>query len=397
MKIVYFILSYIIVCLSANAQHIERSCGTTYIPDNAQPIPETFSTYNRENIEIPVVFHLLYSSEEENLSDKLILSQLEVINRDYNQIDPLTKGLPKKFNNKVASPGISFCLATVDPFGNSTDGIIRVSTSVENVANADLLFNGERVIKSSELGGSSAWDHELYLNIWIGARDDGITGDSTFPDDPDETETDGVVLAYDVVGFRPELEGRFNLGRTLTHEIGHYLNVFHPHGSETGCFSDDDLIADTPKQYGPYFGKCDEDVSSCGSQDMDTNFMNFRDDECLFYFTQGQVDRMMQTLFSSRYKLISSQTCSDVRPAPSNPLKVAPILTLSQGIEIPLFALSNQEYKLFLYDTSGRRIWQTSSNPEHRYSTASLSLGANIYILILELDGEIFSRKVFIN
>ena len=115
---------------------------------------------------------------------------------------------------------------------------------------------------------------------------------------------------------------------------------------------------------------------------MDTNFMNFRDDECLFYFTQGQVDRMMQTLFSSRYKLISSQTCSDVRPAPSNPLKVAPILTLSQGIEIPLFALSNQEYKLFLYDTSGRRIWQTSSNPEHRYSTASLSLGANILSLI---------------
>lgn len=396
MKIVIVLLSCI-VCLSVQAQQAERSCGTTHIPDNAQPIHETFTSSIRDNIEIPVVFHLLYRSEEENLSEELILSQLDVINRDYNQIDPLTKGLPKKFDKKVASPGISFCLASVDPFGNSTDGIIRVNTSVKNVANSDLLFNGERVIKSSELGGSSAWDQELYLNIWIGARDDGITGDATFPDDPEETETDGIVLAYDVVGFRPGREGRFNLGRTLTHEIGHYLNVFHPHGSETGCFSDDDLIEDTPKQSGPYFGKCDEEVSSCGSQDMDTNFMNFRDDECLFFFTQGQVDRMMQTLFSSRYKLINSQTCSNVSPTPPNPLKVAPILNLSEGIEIPLFAISNQQYKLFLYDTSGRRVWQTNSNQEHLYSTANLGLSSNIYILILELEGAVFSRKVFIN
>lgn len=396
MKIVNVILSCI-VCLSLKAQEAERRCGTNHIPINAQSVHETFSSSIRENIEIPVVFHILYNDDEENLSDEVILSQLEVINRDYNKKDPLTKGLPKKFDKKVATPGITFCLATVDPFGNSTDGIIRVNTSAENIANSDLLFNGERVIKSAELGGSTAWDKELYLNIWIGARDDGITGDSTFPDDPEETETDGIVLDYQVVGFKPEEEGRFNLGRTLTHEIGHYLNVFHPHGSETGCFSDDDLIADTPDQFGPYFGKCNEEVSSCGSQDMDTNFMNFRDDECLFYFTQGQVDRMMQTLFSTRYKLISSQTCSDVRPSPSNPLKVAPILTLSQGIEIPLFAISNQQYKLSLYDTAGRKIWQTNSNQEHRYSTASLGLGSNIYILILELEGKVFSRKVFIN
>ncbi len=396
MKIVYIVLSCII-CLSVSAQQTERSCGTRHIPVNAEPIHETFSSLNRDNIEIPVVFHILYSNEDQDLSEELILSQIEVINRDYNQKDPLVKRLPGKFDKKVSTPGISFCLASVDPFGNSTDGIIRVNTSMNNIANADQQVNGERVIKSSELGGSSAWDHELYLNIWIGARNDDITGDATFPDDPEETETDGIVLDYNVVGFRPEVEGRFNLGRTLTHEIAHYLNVYHPYGAETGCFNDDDLVEDTPNQFGPYYGKCDEEVSSCGSQDMDTNFMNFRDDDCLFYFTEGQVDRMMQTLFSTRYKLISSQTCSDARPTPSDPLKFAPILTLTQGIEIPLDILSNQEYKLHLYDTAGRKVWQTDSNLEHRYSISNLGLGSNIYILILEIEDEAFSRKVFIN
>jgi len=359
------LLLFLGIGLCAQDQGLHR-CGTHHIPANAQSIEVPISV-NRQSIEIPIVFHIVYRSDEENISKETIMSQLEVINQDYSSIDPLTRELPNSFNKKVASPGISFCLAQTDPFGQASDGIVRVPTQTTLVGSQSQTVGGERRIKDSELGGSSAWDTDRYLNVWIGARDDGIAGDATFPDDPDETESDGIVLDYKVVGLRPATDSPFNLGRTLTHEIGHYLNVFHLYGAETGCFNDDDLVSDTPNQFGPYFGLCQEGVSSCGSRDMDTNFMNFRDDSCLFYFTKGQVDRMIQTLFTVRYELISSETCSAGKPIPPDPLRVAPIVTLPNGLEIPLTTLSEETYSLSLFDTSGRLVWRADSNPDHQY------------------------------
>ncbi len=378
------------------SQDLIRHCGTTHIPTNATEI-NTTPSYPRLNIEIPIVIHVVWHSEEENLPDNVLTDQIEVINEDFNRLNPLTKHLPKSFHKKVGTPGISFCLAKTDPQGNPSNGIIRTKTQQTDIANQSSLSNGDRRIKESELGGSSPWDTELYLNIWIGSRSDGLTGEATFPNDPDETEADGIILDFSVVGRRPDTDSPFNLGRTLTHEIGHYLNVFHLYGSETGCFNDDDLVDDTPSQFGPYFGSCDEEVSSCGSKDMDTNFMNFRDDRCLFYFTKGQVDRMLQTLFTTRYALINSKTCSELKPLPPDPLRLAPIVNLPNGIEIPLRTLNEEEYTLTLYDFSGRRIWRQDSNPEHRYVILNSEVHSNIYVLVLALKDQIFSRKVFIN
>lgn len=371
-------------------------CGTTHIPVNAYYL-DTPLAYSRQNIEIPIVFHIVYESDDQNLGDAILLSQLEVINEDFTRVHPRTKELPKKFNQKVASPGIRFCLASTDPLGNPSTGIIRVPTTVENVGNQSAKIRGDRIIKDSELGGSSPWDEELYLNVWIGQRDDDITGDATFPNDPDETEFEGIVLDYRVVGNNPDQEGPFNKGRTLTHEIGHYLNVFHLYGSETGCFTDDDFVEDTPTQFGPYFGSCEEAVFSCGSQDMDTNFMNFRDDDCLFYFTKGQVDRMLFTLFNERYELINSQTCSTVKPIPPDPLKFAPIINLPNGLEIPLNTLNEEDYTLFLFDMRGQLIWKQKATAEHKYVIRNSEIPTGIYNLVLALNNELFTRKVFIN
>lgn len=371
-------------------------CGTHHMPPNAAQVYEPTAT-PRQKIEIPIVFHVLYNSPNENISEDLLRSQIDAINQDYSRIDPQTSELPKRFTNRVASPGITFCLAQTDPFGNPSNGIVRKQVFESNIANKTKTISGERMAKDSELGGQSAWDTERYLNVWIAARNDGITGDATFPNDPSETESDGIVLDYNVVGYRPDDEGPFNLGRTLTHEIGHYLNVFHLYGSETGCFNDDDLVDDTPNQFGPYYGQCQEEVASCGDRDMDTNFMNFRDDNCIFYFTRGQVDRMIQTLFTTRYSLISSETCSLGKPVPPDPLKLAPILSFSNGIEIPLKTLSEQSYSLTLYDITGRIVWRTDSTPEHRYLINNLGNTSNIYILALELDSSIFTRRVYIS
>lgn len=387
---------FLFTCFTLSGQNAIVRCGTTHIPVNATTVTLQ-NAYPRQNIEIPIVFHVLHNSDEENISEEIILSQLSAINQDYSRLDPLTSDLPKRFNNRVASPGISFCLAQTDPFGNPSDGIIRTQVFEENIANKSKTIDGERILKDSELGGQSAWDTDRYLNVWIAARDDGITGDATFPDDPSESESDGIVLDYKVVGYRLEDEGPFNLGRTLTHEIGHYLNVFHLYGSETGCFNDDDLVDDTPNQFGPYYGQCTEEVASCGDRDMDTNFMNFRDDNCIFYFTRGQVDRMIQTLFTSRYNLIGSETCSSGIPIPPDPLKLAPIISLANGIEIPLNTLSEQSYSLSLYDISGRIMWRSKSNAQHRYMIDNLGLYSNIYILVLELDSKVFARRVYIN
>lgn len=387
------IFSGILSFTTLTAQDLPR-CGSR-APSQTGPADVIAPrAYPRTRVFIPVVVHVVWNGEDQNVSDEVILNQIDILNKDYNQQNGDLDEVPQRFKKNIGNTGISFCLATVDPFGNTSSGIIRKQTNLSFIGSRRD-NDGKRLIKHSALGGSDSWDVNTYLNIWVGDRDDFL-GDSTFPTDEDvPNEEEGVVIKYSAFGFQSGNTGAFNAGRTLTHEIAHYFNIFHLFGSDTGCNSDDDFVSDTPRQSGPYFG-CDpaDNLQSCGSHDMATNFLNFRDDVCMNFFTKGQSLRMMDALFTYRYDLVNSKICNSDPVIPEDPLRVARIITMTSGVEIDLRTLEGHKYELHLYNVAGSRLMSFSDRPTNRYIVAAQPMG--IYIVTLHFDGQVFGRKIFI-
>lgn len=235
----------------------------------------------RSIITIPVVIHVVYNSEAQNISDDQIRSQIEVLNEDFGRNNADASETPSMFYKVAADTRIRFELATTDPSGQPTYGITRTYTDAPDFS----AFENE--MKFSVQGGVDAWPTSDYLNIWVCALSMGVLGYSQFPGGP--SGTDGVVIDYKFFGRGGKLKPPFNLGRTATHEVGHWLNLRHIWGD--GPCGTDDFVADTPESEGPTHG-CLRERITCGSQDMVSNFMDYTDDACMNLFTQGQAHRM---------------------------------------------------------------------------------------------------------
>jgi hypothetical protein len=266
----------------------------------------------RDAVVIPVVVHIVWKEASDNISDASIQSQIDVINQDFRLLNNYLEIIAfPPFLQVITDMEIEFCLAQRDPQGNSTSGITRTQTSVENVGSA--VINGRPAICYSAEGGRDAWDPERYLNIWVGRREFAC-GKGTFPGEG-PPEEDGIRVSPACFGVMGEALPPYHLGRTATHEIGHYLNLKHLWGSgidNPGCI-DDDEVADTPKQAWTYQGECPfTNQISCGTVDMFMNFMNYTDDACMAMFTQGQKMRAWATLQLFRSGLLDSDGCLTV-------------------------------------------------------------------------------------
>jgi Pregnancy-associated plasma protein-A len=238
-----------------------------------------------EEIVIPVVVHVLWRTETECISDVQIISQIDALNTDFSGKNPDRSQVPAIFAGRAAAAGIRFVLATTDPEGRPTDGIIRKKTS------AQLWINDDR-IKRAATGGSDGWDSRYYLNIWVGNLSSSLLGFSTFPGAP--ADKDGIVIRYNVFGTTGTLSPPFDRGRTLTHEAGHWLGLQHLWGDKP-C--GDDGVDDTPRQRTgnrgtPQFPRINTGCDNGPSGDMFMNFMDFSDDRSLLMFTKGQSERM---------------------------------------------------------------------------------------------------------
>lgn len=132
----------------------------------------------RNEATIPIVVHIVWNSLEENVSDQTIVEQIAILNRDFNGENNDLENVPDEFQPYLAKKGIRFCLASVDPMGLPTSGIVRLNTEVEAIGTKEDLFY-------SNLGGSYAWDTERYLNIWVANTGEFITGYGTFPGQTD--------------------------------------------------------------------------------------------------------------------------------------------------------------------------------------------------------------------
>lgn len=322
-------LIFLLVCFTATRASAQRNCGTmTHLQHLIEQDPTVLQRRQQLNesvqqqlqnrnqqltsglITIPVVVHVVYQDGVQNISMSQILSQIEVLNEDFQRLNSDADNTWPQ----AADIEIAFELASLDPNGNPTDGVTRTFTEETD-------FDSDNSnIKFNSTGGKDAWPADQYMNMWVCNLVGGLLGYAQFPGSGPGA-TDGVVIDYQFFGTEGTASAPFDLGRTATHEVGHWLNLIHIWGD--GNCSADDQVSDTPNAGGPnYTGSpCNDNPDSCPSDsdpDMFQNYMDYSDDACMNLFTQGQKDRM-RVLFENgglRQSLIYSPaldnaTCSD--------------------------------------------------------------------------------------
>ena len=310
---------------------------------------------------IPVVFHIVYNTDSQNLPDSVIHSQIDVLNEDYRRLNENASNTREEFLEFAGDPNIEFFLANIDPEGNPTNGIIHQYTDREEFLMFEDFLSNEITldeVKFSSSGGSDAWDTNKYLNIWvcnIGSIeifelelaqvfgyayppvdiDEALlelSENQTVPDWPidmltNDESVQGVVLHYTAVGRNNPAANddgmtENNEGRTAVHEIGHYLGLRHIWGDALALFGEDgcevdDGISDTPNANDQAGYVCDFNKNTCSGDvfgssgqdlpDMVENYMDYSPDNCLNMFTNDQINVMRNILEISRTELINEE------------------------------------------------------------------------------------------
>jgi len=347
MKKIFIILSIsILIFLSATAQTSQRKFGSpvlnTSYEDAFQKMMQKHEQFanNRKALtvyNIPVVFHIVHSGQAVgtslNISQAQINSQITVLNQDFRKTntDFATTVTQSAFINAAADCEINFCLAKVSPTGAllAEPGIDRIKCSDKGWTNPPHV---DTYIDAT-IKPSSIWDPTNYFNIWVVYMNDGTLGYAQFPtiltalspvtdmyNQGGLAVTDGVVLDYKAIGNTGTATSPYNKGRTATHEIGHWLGLWHING-DTNC--GDDYCSDTPTQNSLTSG-CPSttggtSASGCsGSPNppgrMYQNYMDYSDDRCLTMFTSGQKARMQAVMANCvrRASLATSTVCAAI-------------------------------------------------------------------------------------
>jgi len=320
---------------------------------------ETFSESGGV-IYIPVVVHVIHNGDaygvNENITDEQVQSQITVMNQDFRRMT----GTPGFNSDPVgADVQVEFVLAKVDPNGNPTNGINRINLCQASWSTADI---------NTTVKPNTIWDPTLYMNMWsVNFTDTTLLGYAQFPESSlaglstaaQNANTDGVVAGYRFFGSSALATGNFSApfdrGRTMTHEVGHYLGLRHIWGDNATCpatntVNDKDFVADTPAANGPNYG-CNTSANTCPSNpgnDMVRNYMDYTDDTCMNIFTLGQKSRITTvmnnsprraslktstkdvaiTLFANDAEVIIENICGGVEPTCAIPNPSAPAKTV---------------------------------------------------------------------
>lgn len=235
-------------------------------------------------ITIPVVVHVIHEYGVGNISKEQIENQITILNADFQRLNADTNKTRDIFKSRAASLNIEFKLARVAPDGSCTEGINRIYSPLTNNARD----NVKSLIR---------WDYRRYINIWVVNSIENFTsgegivlGFAFFPWMPNPAQFDGIVCRHDRFGNIGTAQG--SSGRTMTHEVGHWLGLLHTFNF--GCQQRGDGISDTPPVNEPNYG-CPIGVNSCNTDnpnlpDMVENYMDYSNGSCMNTFTFGQRD-----------------------------------------------------------------------------------------------------------
>ena len=341
---------------------------------------------------IPVVVHVLYNTAAQNISDAQVQSQIAVLNEDYQKLNADASKTPGIYAGLVANVNVQFVLAKRDPSGVATTGIIHKATKTASWSTND-------AVKNSKRGGDNSWDATKYLNLWACNLGQGLLGYAQFPGG--SASTDGVVILYSAFGSRAKYAAgtyttTYDLGRTATHEVGHWLNLRHIWGDDNGACTGSDQVADTPNQGAENYGcPAFPHVSCSNSGDMSMNYMDYTDDACMYMFSTGQSQRM-NALFAAggaRVGLLTSQGGTAPRalatssPASFYPNPAADVLTL----DLPR-GTNAAEYAVRVFDLTGHEMTQARYDGRGQVRVSDLPKG--LYYVTIGTGTEV-SRQRF--
>ncbi len=331
MKKLVLFASFISLAFLGFAQNAatHRTCGSPVPPDEYevwmqskirefQTLQQTGRVQTHYNI--PVVVHVVHNGENvgvgSNISLAQINSQIDVLNEDYRRHNADTTLTPTVFKPVAADIDVNFHLASVDQNGNASTGIDRINRNTKGWTAPPY----SKTYIDATIKPNSIWNPNNFLNIWVLNTGGSLLGYAYFP--PQSTlqgfnpvylgtmTTDGVVIYYQTFARVGSLLSGYDLGRTASHEVGHYLGLRHISG-DVACGND--YCADTPPQTGGYFGGqgglnygCPTPVpfqagmcTGNANGEMFMNFMDYVDDNCYNMFTNDQKTRMQTALLNS--------------------------------------------------------------------------------------------------
>ena len=331
---------------------------------------------------IPVVLHVFHNGDDGKIGMDQVISGMEILNNDFTGLNHDWSTISPEFDSIKATLDIEFCLASFDPDGNPTTGVIYHEDSIA-MLNEKNLFQ-------------FAWDNYRYLNIYLPKYTQGgpsiFTGYANFPSTPrSDNNTDGIFYSSIRWGYgeHSELDPGQEWASVITHEAGHWLSLRHTF--ENGCRIPGDYVADTPPTLGGtiLLSGCDNNDFSCGVATNGENYMDYNHD-CKKMFTQGQVDRMTAALhLPSRITLWSesnlmetgclSTSTSNNSLAPKTFVSVYPNPTSG----ILNFTFTEQPEYLEILDLTGVKIYRTIINRKDIViNTHHFKKGLHIYNII---------------
>lgn len=373
---------------------------------------------------IPTVIHIVWKTPEENLSDDLIASQIEVLNQDFNRTNADAGDLRAIFADAAGAADIQFELAAVQ----------RVQTT-KNFGVDFLSGSLATDLKYTALGGSDAWDPEHYLNIWICKIQPIAIGPivlgqilgfayppvglSHWPEGANAPQPgeDGVVIDYRVWGpdnpYPVEVPGGTgNLvvkGRTPVHEVGHYLGLRHIWG-DGGLLGPNDCaqsdgVDDTPWSDSQSNFDCDKTRNTCTNiddhygadmPDMVENFMDYASEDCMNTFTKGQVSIMRNVLEGPRAGLVEGSVATSM-PLEEYGLTVYPN-PAAGWLRLEHPSGDGRDAEVRVTDLQGRvRIVQTVPASAYRVDITTSALEAGMYLAAWhQEDGETLRCRVVV-
>lgn len=394
----------------------------TWIAPKVEAIKQRMLSAKNTNtvVTIPVVVHVIHNGDaigvNENISDARVLSQITVLNEDFRRM----LDTPGYNSNAVgADIEIEFCMAQVDPDGNTTTGIDRVNLGVASWATESSV--------EGTLKAQTSWDPTQYFNIWVcqfstsqTAELAGILGYAQFPSDSGlgglntdggDADTDGVIIDYRCFGSSDYVTGSYytdyDKGRTATHEIGHCFGLRHIWGDNSSCTvnatdSNKDYCLDTPAASTENYD-CLSVYNSCTlatGNDMTENYMDYTNDTCMNTFTLDQKARIWAVIENSprRSTLPTSTVCQETLGTSSyellNTLSVYPN-PVNDKLNISLGSASDFPDAYSIYNSLGQVVLAKTINSSSDLVVDTYSFSAGIYFIRIQ-EGSAFKTLKFL-